>query len=242
MRLTVLGSSGTFAGPDDACSGYLVEHDGFRLVMDVGPGTLANLQRHLPLDRIDAVLLSHAHPDHWGELPTLCNAYRYVLGRDDLPVLGPADALACVEAALGGSTSPTFALEEAGDGDEFELGPIELRCSATDHPGVTLGFHLSAGDVAIGYSADTGPGWSLKEFNAPVTLGLCETSYVEAGDTGGMHLSAAEAGAMCRDAGVSFLAATHIVPGQDRDAILGAATSAFGGQVHLATPHLRFEL
>ena len=55
MRLTVLGSSGTFAGPDDACSGYLVEHDGFRLVMDVGPGTLANLQRHLPLDRIDAV-------------------------------------------------------------------------------------------------------------------------------------------------------------------------------------------
>jgi ribonuclease BN (tRNA processing enzyme) len=157
MRLTVLGSSGTFAGPDDACSGYLVEHDGFRLVMDVGPGTLANLQRHLPLDRIDAVLLSHAHPDHWGELPTLCNAYRYVLGRDDLPVLGPADALACVEAALGGSTSPTFALEEAADGDEFELGPIELRCSATDHPGVTLVPPVRR-RRRHGYSADTGPG------------------------------------------------------------------------------------
>ena len=242
MRLTILGSSGTFAGPDDACSGYLVEHDGFRLVMDVGPGSLANLQRHLPLDRIDAVLLSHAHPDHWGELPTLCNAYRYVLGCDDLPVLGPQDALARVETALGEPAGPTFALQEAADGDEFDLGPLELRCSATDHPGVTLGFHLSAGDATIGFSADTGPGWSYKEFNAPVTLGLCEVSYLQSSDTGGLHLSADEAGAMCRDAGVSYMAATHIVPGQDRDAILGAAQAAFGGEVHLATPHLRFEL
>lgn len=242
MRLTVLGSSGTFAGPDDACSGYLVEHDGFRLVMDIGPGTLSNLQRHLPLDRIDAVLLSHAHPDHWGDLPTLRNAYRYVLGCDDVPVLGPLDALERVEAALGEPMSPTFVLEEAADGDEFALGPLDLRCSATDHPGVTLAFHLSAGGTSIAYSADTGPGWSYKEFNAPVSLGLCETSYVEGSDSGGLHLTASEAGAMSRDAGVSNMAATHIVPGQDRDAILDAAQAAFGGEVHLATPHLRFEL
>ena len=93
MRLTVLGSSGTFAGPDDACSGYLVEHDGFRLLMDAGPGTLSNLQQHVPLDRLDAVLLSHAHPDHWTELPTPCNAFRFVLGRDDLPVIGSQEVL-----------------------------------------------------------------------------------------------------------------------------------------------------
>ena len=242
MRLTVLGSSGTFAGPDGACSGYLVEHDGFRLVMDIGPGTLANLQRHLPLDRIDAVLVSHAHPDHWGDLPTLCNAYRYVLGRDDLPVLGPQEALDRVESALGTSSGPTFALQDAADGDEFELGPLDLRCSATDHPGVTLGFHLSVGGAGIGYSADTGPGWSFKEFNAPVTLAVCEVSYLNESDTRGVHMSATEAGIMCRDAGVANMAATHIVPGQDRDAILDAAQAAFGGEVHLATPHLRFEL
>lgn len=242
MRLTVLGSSGTFAGPDDACSGYLIEHDGFRLLMDAGPGTLSNLQRHVPLDRLDAVLLSHAHPDHWAELPTLCNAYRYAFGRDDLPVIGPLEALERVEGALGAPMSPTFVLEEAVDGDEFDLGPMELRCSATDHPGDTLAFHLSAEDMSIGYSADTGPGWSFKEFNAPITLGLCEASYVDAEDTGGMHLSAAQAGEMSRNAGVSNLAVTHIVPGQDREAVLAAATDAFGAEVHVATPHLRFEL
>lgn len=242
MRLTVLGSSGTFAGPDDACSGYLIEHDGFRLLMDAGPGTLSNLQRHVPLERLDAVLLSHAHPDHLADLPTLCNAFRYALGRDDLPVIGPRDALDRVEAALGAPVGPTFVLEEAADGDEFDLGPMELRCSATDHPGDTLAFHLAAGPTSIGYSADTGPGWSFKEFNVPITLGLCEASYVEAADTGGMHLSGDQAGAMCRDAGVSYLALTHIVPGQDRDAVLGTASDTFGGEVHVAAPHLRFEL
>lgn len=242
MRLTVLGSSGTFAGPDDACSGYLVEHDGFRLLMDAGPGSLSNLQRHLPLDRLDAVLLSHAHPDHWADLPTLCNAYRFVLHRDDLPVIGPMEALARVEAALGSDVAPTFALEDAVDGDEFDLGPLELRCVAVDHPGDTLGYRLAVGGASVGYSADTGPNWSYKEFNAPVTLGLCEASYVDSADTGGMHLSAAQAGSMCREAGVSFLAATHIVPGQDRGAIMAEATENFGGEVHLAVPHLRFEL
>jgi ribonuclease BN (tRNA processing enzyme) len=164
------------------------------------------------------------------------------LGRDDLPVIGPQEVLTCLEEAFGAPVSPTFALEEAADGDEFDLGPIELRCSATDHPGNTLAFHMSAGEAAIAYSADTGPGWSFKEFNAPITLGVCEASYLDDADTGGLHLSAAQAGNMARDADVPFLSVTHIVPGQDRTAIEAAAADAFGSEVHMATPHLRFEL
>ena len=62
MRLTVLGCSGTFPGPDSPCSGYLVEHDGFRLVVDLGPGALGPLQRSIDLLEIDAVyVLSLIH-------------------------------------------------------------------------------------------------------------------------------------------------------------------------------------
>ena len=121
------------------------------------------MKQHVPLDRLDAVLLSHAHPDHWTELPTLCNAFRFVLGRDDLPVIGPQEVLTCLEEAFGAPVSPTFALEEAADGDEFDLGPIELRCSATDHPGNTLAFHMSAGEAAIAYDPDGCQNWLIDD-------------------------------------------------------------------------------
>jgi len=68
MKLTVLGCSGSYPGPGGAASGYLVEADGTRIWLDAGSGTLANLQRHIGLDAVDAVVLSHEHPDHWADI------------------------------------------------------------------------------------------------------------------------------------------------------------------------------
>src|SRR5204863_6011982 len=59
MRLTVLGCAGSFPGPDSPCSSYLVEADGFRLLIDFGPGSLSGLQRYIGLHAVDAILLSH---------------------------------------------------------------------------------------------------------------------------------------------------------------------------------------
>ncbi|MBN2622032.1 MAG: MBL fold metallo-hydrolase, partial [Acidimicrobiales bacterium] len=80
LTVTVLGSSGTYAGPGEACSGYLVRSPGATVVVDLGSGTLANLQHHVELGAVDAVVLTHEHPDHWLDLPLLRNALRYVLG------------------------------------------------------------------------------------------------------------------------------------------------------------------
>ena len=68
MRLTVVGCSGSFPGPESAASCYLLEADGFRLVVDMGNGSLGALQRHAPLFGVDAVLLSHLHADHCVDL------------------------------------------------------------------------------------------------------------------------------------------------------------------------------
>ena len=64
MRLTVVGCSGSFPGPDSPASCYLVEHDGYRVVLDLGNGALGALQRYVALDDVDAVVLSHLHADH----------------------------------------------------------------------------------------------------------------------------------------------------------------------------------
>ena len=71
MRLTVIGCSGSYPGSDAACSAYLVEHDGFRLLLDLGNGSLGTLQNHLDPREIDALYLSHLHGDHWLDLVSL---------------------------------------------------------------------------------------------------------------------------------------------------------------------------
>ena len=91
LSLTVLGASGSYPGRGDACSGYLVQGGGVNLLVDLGPGSLANLQRHLDLGAVDAVILSHRHPDHWTDLTGLAVAWKYALGRDGLPVYGTAE-------------------------------------------------------------------------------------------------------------------------------------------------------
>ena len=97
MRLTIVGCAGSFPGPDSAASCYLVEADDdagrrWRVLLDLGSGALGPLQRHLPLADLDAVLLSHLHPDHCADLCGLYVALRYnPAGRPErrLPVYGP---------------------------------------------------------------------------------------------------------------------------------------------------------
>ncbi len=81
LSLTILGCSGPCAPPGGACSGYLVDDGETRLWVDAGSGTLANLQRHVAVDTVDAVFLSHEHPDHWTDLEGFFNVCRYVVER-----------------------------------------------------------------------------------------------------------------------------------------------------------------
>ena len=92
MELTVLGSSGTWPNADTATSGYLVQHDGFNLWMDAGTGTLANLQQHIDIPDLDAIVISHEHPDHFVDLYPAFYAWHYgELGEPGLPVFVPTD-------------------------------------------------------------------------------------------------------------------------------------------------------
>src|SRR5487761_81872 len=96
VRLTVIGCSGSFPGPDSPASCYLVEADGFRLLLDLGNGALGALQRHAPLDGIDAVCLSHLHADHCLDLCSfwVARTYHPEGPRPRIPVYAPAGTAA----------------------------------------------------------------------------------------------------------------------------------------------------
>ena len=108
LSWTVLGCSGTYAAPDNACSGYLVRSGDTNVWVDCGPGTLANLQHHVPIPMVDAVVVSHVHPDHWLELPVLRNALKYGFGRSGVGLFGTAATRARLDALVDGEIEPTF--------------------------------------------------------------------------------------------------------------------------------------
>lgn len=243
LRVTVLGCSGSYAAPDGACSGYLIEGGGVRVVQDLGSGTLANLQRHIEIDELDAVVLSHQHPDHWVDLTGLRVAMRYGTGREGLPVYLTEGTLG-LAIGLCGEMAPTFDVHVVDDGDRVRVGDLDVRFSATRHFVPTLASRYRSPDGArVAYSADTGPGWSFTSLGEGLELALCEatvTAEAEHTQHGG-HLSARQAGRMAAAAGVQRLVLTHQVPTVDKRRVCAEATEAFGADVEVAEVGAVFE-
>jgi ribonuclease BN (tRNA processing enzyme) len=241
VTLTVLGCSGTYPGDGGACSGYLVRSPDASIVVDLGAGTLANLQRHLAIGEIDAVVLSHVHPDHWLDLPVLRNAMRYVLGLGGLPIYGTAETWLMAEVIIG-ELPPTMLWHNIDESSVVEVGDQVLRFSRTDHPVETLAVRVDAAGRSLLYSADTGSAWYPGETGADVDLMVCEASLPTEHEGQVQHLSARQAGKLARTLGAGRLVVTHVVPGVDAEAQLRIAGQAFGGPVELATANRSYEV
>jgi ribonuclease BN (tRNA processing enzyme) len=239
LTLTVLGCSGTYASPGNACSGYLVSDGATTVWVDAGSGTLANLQRHVALDGVDALVLSHEHPDHWTDLEGFFNVCRFVTGRQGIPVYAPAGLK---EHTYNDDESPFFVWQDVKDGASASVGALTFTFSRTDHGPETLAMRIDGGGRTLGYSADTGPKWSLGELGVGLDLALCEATFLQESEGEAQHLSARQAGGSARDAGAAGLMLTHIWPTIDVERSRAEATDAYGGPVHLAATNERYEI
>lgn len=226
LTVTVLGCSGSFPGPGAACSGYLVRAEDTVLWLDAGPGTMANLQRHVPLEAVDAVVVTHAHHDHWSDLPSYEVAAKYWLERQGVPVYAPPQLAVFLR-----TMEPTFDVREVSGGDETDVGATHLRFSATEHYVETVAVRVDGGGRSLGYTADTGPGWSPTELGPGLDTLLCEATFLADGEGRSMHLSGRQAGTAATAAGVDRLLLTHTQPGIDRAAVRAEAVTTFDGEV-----------
>jgi ribonuclease BN (tRNA processing enzyme) len=239
LRVTVLGSSGTYPGPGQACSGYLVRSPSATLIVDLGSGTLAALQRHVAIADLDAVVLSHEHPDHWLDLPILRNAMRYVLDLADLPVYGTAGTLAAARVLIG-QLEPTLRWHTVDESSRVTVGDLSLRFSRTDHPVETLAVRVDGAGRSLLYSADTGPAWDGHGVGGGVDAFLCEASFPPEAENRHQHLSARQAGALATAVGAARLVLTHVTPGVDPADQRRRAAAAFDGPIELAAPGTTF--
>lgn len=237
FSLTVLGCSGSYAGPDGACSGYLVRSDSTSIFLDTGPGTVANLQRHIRLEDVDALVVSHQHPDHCGEVAVLYNAYKWYVRRDPVAVYAPAGVERVVRASCA-DTSDVFDWHILESGAEFTVGDIAVRCERTDHSVETLAMRLEHGGRSMVYTADTGPRWDMTSFAENVDVLLGEGTVLDADHHSAVpHLSAAALGFAAAAARAGRLVVTHVDPRGDVDAHVAEATASFGRDAEAAVVH-----
>jgi len=237
VQLTVLGCAGTFPGPESPCSGYLVEQDGFRLVLDLGAGALGALQRHVDLLDVDAVYVSHLHADHCIDLVAYSYARRYhpdgVPPR--LPVYGPRGTAERICNAF--EEPPADGLLDVYDFREvppgrLEIGPFAVSTVRSNHPVECHSIRLEAGGRSLTYSGDTGVCPELVELARGTDLFLCESSWTHGPDNPpGIHLSGREAGEHAAAAGAGLLLLTHIVAWASPDDVVAEARAAFDGEV-----------
>ena len=241
MRLTIIGCSGSFPGPDSPASSYLLEAEGFRLLLDLGSGSLGVLQRYAGLYDIDAVCLSHLHADHCLDLCAYYVARTFHPGgaRPRIPVYAPEGAASRMAQAYGLAEPPGMA-------DAFEfvtlspgnrgIGPFQVATAHVNHPVETFGFRLGHAGRSIAYSADTGESAALVELAREADLLLCEASFLDGpGLPSDLHLTARQAAQHAAQAGAGGLVLTHLVPWNDQARSLEEASGAgFAGPVSLA--------
>lgn len=240
----MVGCSGSYAGPQSAASCYLVEHDGFRLVVDLGNGALGPLHRYLDPVDVDAVYLSHLHVDHCIDVCSFYVALQYRPGGFDgaaIPVHGPAGTGGHLGRAYGTPDAEEhlqrlFDFREVAEG-VGEIGPFRVTTARMAHPVTCFGVRLEADGVALAYTGDTAPTDAVVRLARGADLLLAEASFVDGDDNPpGLHLTGREAGAHASQAGVGRLVVTHVPPWHEPDRARAEAASAFAGSVDLAVP------
>ena len=248
MRITVVGCSGTLPGPDSPCSAYLVQHDGFNLLLDAGPGSVGALQRTIGLLDLDAVVLSHLHPDHWLDMVCYTYARRYHPGGrpPPLPVWAPSGSSERLRAPF--ADGPPDLLQEIYqfhrlDGKPTDIGPFRLTYTRTNHPVECYAMRVESGDASFVYSADTGESTDLVSLARDTNLFICEAAFgVQREFPPDLHLSGRQAGQHARRADSEQLVVTHLMPWADKDATLHEAQQAYDGKALLARAGAAYEL
>lgn len=245
MRLTVIGCSGSYPGPDSPASCYLVEteHDGrtWRILLDLGSGSLGALQRYVdPLD-VDAVFLTHLHPDHCFDISGYYVLRKYHPGgpHPRIPVYGPEGTAVRMARAYGLPREPgmngQFEFRGYVEDQPIHLGPYTLQAARVVHPVHAFAIRVAQDDSSFVYSGDTAPSETLVRLAKGSDLLLAEASFREGTDNpSGVHLTGKEAGEAATLAGVGTLVLTHIPPWDDKQAAFDEARPSYDGRLELA--------
>jgi ribonuclease BN (tRNA processing enzyme) len=224
----------------------LLESQGFRLLLDIGSGSLGPLQKHIDPRDIDALFLTHLHGDHWLDLVPLSHARtHHPDGRKPKPlrVIAPIGERPRIEGAFGKPVErldEVFVFENTKDGT---VGPFDVTTIRARHPVEAYAIRATADGASVVYTGDTASSAKLTAFAKGADLLLAEAGFVDGVDNpDGVHLTASQTGLLAKAAGARRLVVTHVMPWDDARAQCDAARTAFGGPTELAAPGRSYDV
>lgn len=259
MRLTIVGCTGSMAGPESPASSYLLEADDadgrtWRLLLDCGSGAFGPLQSAVDPTSIDAVGITHLHPDHYADL---CGLYVYLryhptLGTASRPcerpleVRGPGGTGPRVAETFGMAADEDFDCMtfSSWDGGAWQVGPMRVEAFRVEHPVEAYALRVTgpsdedpSREVSVVYSGDTDECDGIVEAARDADLLLVEAAFLEDRDEPrGIHLTGFRAGRVATRAGARRVVLTHLQPWTDPALAVAEASATFAGPIDLARP------
>ncbi|MGR3763458.1 MBL fold metallo-hydrolase [Rossellomorea sp. NS-SX7] len=236
MKLTIIGHWGGYPKAGEASTGYLLEHDGFTLLVDCGSGVLSHLQKYIDPTELDAVLISHYHPDHIADIGVLQHALliQYFLGKSKgtLPAYGHNED-------AHGFRSLTYKqfmeAHEYNENSKLTIGPFSVTFVKTKHPVPCYGMRIEADGKSIFYTADSAFKHSFVTFGQDADLLLCECNFYGGMDASGAgHMTSLDAGRLAHESGAKKLILTHLPHFGDLEQLVSESKTIYKGEVQLA--------
>lgn len=244
MKITVIGFWGGYPAKNEASSGYLLEYGDYRILLDCGSGVLSELQNHMHPEELNAVVLSHYHPDHVADVGVLQHALliqQMLSGqKNTVPIYGhdldelEFKKLTYKEITKGMAYSPD---------EPIQIGPFTFNFMRTKHPVPCFAMRIEVGGHTLVYTGDSSYVEEFADFAKNANILLCESNfYSDMDGTAAGHMTAREAGVIAKKANAQLLILTHLPHYGDHQQLKKEATEVFKREVALAKSRLEFQL
>lgn len=236
MKVTILGNYGPYPKADGACSGYLIENDNTKILIDCGNGTLSRLLKICDVADIDMIILSHLHSDHMSDILV----YKYAIGLRkikekldiSIPLYTPMDDKDMVEKL---NYNDAFKISAITEELELNINGMKIEFKRMKHPVETYAVKITVKEKVFVYSGDTSYNEDLIDFAKLSDFFLCEAGVLELDrNEETPHLSARQAGEIGERARVKRLVLTHFFPEYRKERIMEEASQTYNSILELS--------
>ena len=227
---------------------YLVRHGATALLLDLGQGSFPRLAAALEPSSLDAVVVSHLHPDHFIDLVALRH---YLCWQFKPPrrvrVLAPAGLAGRLDGLheQRGFTAAALDVEDVVPGVRT-IGALTIEARRVTHTGDSHAYRVAGADdegPGLVYSGDCGRAEDLDALVRPGDTLLSEVSFGPGPvPAGAAHLDGPAVAALANRTGIATVLLTHLQMGFDETATIQSVTSTFSGPVSLVAPGDTFSI
>jgi len=236
MKLTIIGYWGGYPKANEASAGYLLEENGFKLLIDCGSGILSKMQNLLPPEDLDAVIISHYHADHIADIGVLQHArlIQGFLGKsmESLPIYGHT----LDEAEFAKLTHKGVTEGVAYDPQKtLSVGPFTVQFLRTDHPAPCFAMRIEADGKSLVYTGDTSYKDEFIPFTMHADLLLSECNFYrdQDGKSAG-HMNSTDVGRLAQAAKVKQVVLTHLPHFGELKNLITETAEVYDGSLELA--------